>query len=200
MLRIGLTGGIGSGKTTVANLFADLGVPIIDTDEIARSLTHPAQPAYEQIVRSFGRGILDAGGEIDRARLRALVFNDVAQRRTLESILHPRIHAEVARRVAALTFPYCVIVVPLLIEAHFRDLVDRVLVVDCEEATQVQRVAARSALSETEIRAIMASQLSRAARLKHADDTIRNDAGLEALRAAVQQQHQQYLALAGVQA
>jgi dephospho-CoA kinase len=196
MLRIGLTGGIGSGKSTVAALFARHGVPVIDTDEIARLATRPGCPALDEIVRAFGPSMLNAAGELDRAALRRRVFTDPDERRQLEAILHPRIRFEVERQVAALKVPYCVIVVPLLIEVGFSDLADRVLVVDAEEGDQIARTRARSQLTETEVRRIMATQASRADRLKAAHDVIVNNADLAHLEHEVGRLHQRYLSLA----
>lgn len=196
MLRIGLTGGIGSGKSTVAGMFAEHGVPVIDADDIARELVVPHQPAYGKIIEAFGRAIVDGDGNIDRARLRQQVFDDPGLRRDLEAILHPRVREEIECRSEGLDAPYCVIVIPLLIEAEQRDLVDRVLVVDIEEEQQVLRVSARSELSEDEIRKIIAAQIDRDARLRYADDVILNDSDLESLKAKVDQLHKRYLSLA----
>lgn len=192
MLRIGLTGGIGSGKSTVAALFARHGAPIIDTDEISRALTAPGQPAAETIIRTFGPAVRDAAGALDRAALRELVFRDRSKRRLLEQILHPLIRREVERRLEGLHAPYVVIVAPLLIESGFTDLVDRILVVDAKEEDQIRRVQHRSGLSEAEIRRILAAQLDRQARLAHADDVIVNDADLAHLAQAVQRLDQAY--------
>jgi dephospho-CoA kinase len=195
MLRIGLTGGIGSGKSTVAALFAACGVPVIDTDEIAHHLVQPGGEALAEVVRAFGASMLAASGELDRAALRARVFADPAERRRLEAILHPRIRAEVAARVAALDANYCVIVVPLLLEAAFNDMVDRVLVVDTTEESQVARARARSGLAGEEVRRIMAAQASRAERLAAAHDVIRNDRDLAHLEREVARLHRLYLSL-----
>jgi dephospho-CoA kinase len=196
MLRIGLTGGIGSGKTTVAALFAGHGIPVIDTDEIARALAQPGQDAYVEIVRVFGAGILDTDRHIDRTQLGQLVFMDPAKRRQLEAILHPRIRAQVERQIQSLHAPYCIVVAPLLIEAGFADRTDRILVIDCDESQQLARVAARSTLNEAEIRRIMAAQLSRTERLQHADEVLENNGDLPRLEAEVRRLHARYLALA----
>ncbi len=196
MIRIGLTGGIGSGKSTAASMFAKRGLPVIDADEIARELVAPEQPAYREIVEAFGEGIVDQNGQIDRAHLRRLVFNDKTLRGRLEVILHPRVRAEIQRRLQHLDAAYCVIVIPLLIEAHQRDLVDRVLVIDVGEDVQLQRVAARGQLDEEEIRKIVAAQLSRGERLRHADDVVSNDGDLQSLEAQVALLHERYLSLA----
>jgi len=197
MLRIGLTGGIGSGKSTVAEMFARRGVPVIDTDAIARELSAPAGAGHAEIMRAFGASVLDASGNIDRARLRERVFRDAAARARLEAILHPRIRAEVERRVAGLAAEYCLLVIPLLFETDFIDLVDRVLVVDANEAEQIVRVQARSRLPRAEIEKIIAAQMGRAARAARAHDTIVNNADLAALEPQVESLHRRYRALAG---
>jgi dephospho-CoA kinase len=196
MLRIGLTGGIGSGKTTVADMFAGHGVPVIDADEIARALVTPYQPAYDEIIEAFGRAIVDDDGNIDRDKLRQLVFDNTQRRQELEAILHPRVRTEIHHRSLELDAPYCVIVIPLLIEADQLDLVERVLVVDLDEEKQVQRVGARSGLSEAEVRKIIAAQIERSERLRHADDVIENNADLASLEAQVEKLHRRYLTLA----
>jgi dephospho-CoA kinase len=196
MLRIGLTGGIGSGKSTVAALFATRGVPVIDTDEIAHRLSQPGQAAFDEIVRDFGAGILDENRRIDRNRLRERVFDNDDERRRLETILHPHIRAAAREKLAELSAPYCVLVVPLLIESGFQDLTDRILVVDAHENMQIQRTAARSGMSEAEIRKIMSAQASRAQRLQKADDVIDNNSDRKKLEAEVERIHQWYLSLA----
>jgi len=197
VLRIGLTGGIGSGKTTVAELFASRGVPVVDTDAIARELVRPGQPALREIVARFGTDVLNDSGHLDRARLRRRVFADATERKALESILHPRIRATVTERVAVLDSPYCIIVVPLLVESGYEEkMVDRVLVVDCREDQQISRVAARSQLSERQIRDIIEAQATRAERLQHADDVIVNDRDVASLEAEVANLHARYLELA----
>ena len=196
MLRIGLTGGIGSGKSSVAALLATRGVPIIDTDEIARQLTEPGQISFNEIVHTFGAAILDENHKIDRNKLREHVFNDINERRRLEAILHPRIRELVRKKLNELDAPYCIIVVPLLIESGFTELMDRILVVDTTENTQIQRTMARSGLSEPEIRNIMAAQASRAQRLQKADDVIENNADRKHLDAEVERMHRWYLTLA----
>jgi dephospho-CoA kinase len=186
MLRIGLTGGIGSGKSTVARLFAQLGVPVVDTDEIAHALTAPGRPAVDEIVRVFGPTVRGATGALDRAALRDLVFRNRSQRLLLESILHPLIRHEVERRLEVLGAPYAIIVAPLLIESGFTTLVDRTLVVDSSEEDQIRRVQLRNGLAEPEIRRILAAQLGRSARLAQADDVIVNDADMAHLVREVQ--------------
>ena len=199
-LVIALTGGIGSGKSSVANILAELGAAVIDTDEIAHDLTAAGQPGARAIAREFGAGYLDAGGALDRKRMRELVFSDAAAKQKLETLLHPMIRAEVANRIARVTAktssrpPYIVLVVPLLIETGaYRKLAQRVLVVDSDEQQQVARVVRRSQLTPAAVAAIMASQASREERLRHADDIVRNDGDLATLRASVEALHQKYL-------
>ncbi len=196
MVRIGLTGGIGSGKSTVAALFARHGAPVIDTDEIAHELLAPGQTAHAEIVAAFGGEILDTNGNIDRAQLRHRVFAEPAERKRLEAILHPRIRTETVRRLEGLHAPYCLVVVPLLIETGFTDLVDRVLVIDADDTLRIQRTKARSGLGEAEIRRIMASQASRQERLQSADDVITNNSDLAHLEREVARLHGVYSALA----
>ena len=172
---VGLTGGIGSGKTAVADAFAALGVEVVDTDALAHKLSAAGQPGFAAIRDAFGDGILRPDGEIDRAALRRLVFADAVARSRLEAALHPLIGAEAARRVEQWSGPYGLIVVPLLLERRgVRSIVDRVLVVDCPEEEQVRRVVARNALSPAEVHAIMATQLDRRQRLAAADDILDN--------------------------
>lgn len=196
MLRVGLTGGVGSGKSTVAALFAGHGVPVIDTDDIARTMVASGKPVHREIVSAFGQQVLNAAGEIDRARLREIVFHDVAERKRLESILHPRIRVDVIERMRAITTGYCLVVVPLLIEAGFTDLVDRILVVDADEDLCIARASARTGLGKSEIRAIQASQINRRERLRHADDVITNNTGSMHLEREVARLHSAYLTLA----
>lgn len=196
MLRVGLTGGIGSGKSTAAAFFAGHGVPVIDADEIARQLVTPGQAAYKQVLKTFGSGIVATNGKLDRDRLRHIVFADPEQRKRLEAILHPLVRREIQRQTQRLQTPYCIIVIPLLIEADQRDLVDRVLVIDTDETLQLQRVAGRSQLTEDEIRKIIGTQLSRNERLRYADDVILNNTDLAELRANVDTFHERYMALA----
>jgi dephospho-CoA kinase len=179
---VGLTGGIGSGKTAVADAFARLGVEVVDTDAIAHRLSAPGQPGFAAIRAALGEGALRPDGEIDRAALRRLVFADPDARDKLESALHPLIGAEAKKQAQQWIGPYGLIVVPLLLErGGLRSIVDRILVVDCPEDEQVARAVARSALAPSEVRAIMATQLGRAQRLAGADDVIDNSGPPEAI-------------------
>jgi dephospho-CoA kinase len=183
---VGLTGGIGSGKSAAADAFAALGAALVDTDAIAHELTGPGGAAMPALCEVFGPEVATADGALDRARMRALVFADPAARGRLEGVLHPLIRDISAQRCRAASSPYVILAVPLLVEAGgYRERCDRIAVVDCPETLQVARVMARSGLGETEVRAIMAAQASRAERLAAADDVIANDADLDSLRARV---------------
>jgi dephospho-CoA kinase len=196
MLTVGLTGGIGSGKSTVADCFAARGVPVIDTDVIARELTASEGPALEAIRVAFGESVMQADGALDRAALRRRVFADSGARRQLEAILHPLIHHRVECAREHVTAPFVLIVIPLLVETGgYRDMLDRVLAVDCPEALQIARVMARSGLELDEVRSILAAQATRAERLAAADDVIDNSGSQESLDAQVAALCQRYLAL-----
>ncbi|KAA0081562.1 dephospho-CoA kinase [Trinickia soli] len=199
MFAVGLTGGIGSGKTTVADLFATHGVAIVDTDVIAHRITAPGGAAMRLIAQAFGPQFVAPDGSLDRARMRALVFSDDAARARLEAITHPLIRAETEREREASAGPYVVIVVPLLVESGtWKSRVERILVVDCSVETQIARVMRRNAFSREQVLAIIARQATRDERLAAADDVIVNDnAPLEQLTQQVQRLHQRYLALAG---
>ncbi len=196
MLRVGLTGGIGSGKSTVARFFAEAGVPIIDTDEIAREVVTPGSPLLHQIASTFGTDLLRPDGSLDRSRLRRQVFTDSDKREQLESLLHPAIQKEMVRQASAVQAPYALLVIPLLVEKGWQRLVDRILVVDCPESIQLARTVARDDTDESEARAILASQASREERLAVADDIVTNDGSLDKLRQQVQDLNRFYLRLA----
>ena len=190
---VGLTGGIGSGKSTVADRFAARGIEVVDTDAIAHELTGPAGSAMAALAAAFGPGVVRPDGGLDRAAMRQLVFADPQARGRLEAILHPLIRQESAARCRAAASPYVILAIPLLVESGPQPgRYDRVLVVDCDQTVQVARVMARSGLSEAEVRAIMAAQASRAERLAAADDVIRNDSGMEFLESQVAELHKRY--------
>jgi len=192
---VGLTGGIGSGKSTVADMFAARGATIVDTDQIAHSLTAPHGPAMPAIVAAFGPEFADASGAMDRARMRSLVFADPGAKARLEAILHPMIRNASLAAAAAATGDYVMFAVPLLIESGtWRERVSRILAVDCPEQLQIARVMARNGLPEAQVRAIMAAQVSRDQRRAAADDIIVNDAGIDALAPQIERLHQLYLA------
>jgi len=194
-LRIGLTGGIASGKTTVANFFADLAVPVVDTDVIAREVVAKGAPALVQIRADFGDEVFDDDGMLDRKAMRRLVFSDDRKRRQLEGILHPRIREAAVAQVQAVTDPYVIIVVPLLVDSPMQTFMDRVLVVDCNEDVQLNRLLARDTENEEQARRMIAAQASRAERLAIADDVVQNDTDLDETRRRVAALHQQYLEL-----
>lgn len=194
---VGLTGGIGSGKSSAAEHLRHLGAGLIDTDEISHALGQPGQAGALAIARIFGEEYLQANGAMDRAKLRQRVFAEPGAKQQLEAAMHPLIHAEVLRRLHAdWQTPYIVLAVPLLVESErYLQIVDRVLVIDCPTELQVARVIARNGLAEPEVRAIIAQQASRAARLHHADDVIVNDEGLDKLQVNVEQLHWKYVQL-----
>ncbi len=194
MLRIGLTGGIGSGKTVVSDRFRQLGAAVIDTDEIAHQLTTPGAPAVQEIAREFDPGIVQ-NGVLDRNVLRERVFNDSAARKKLEAILHPRIREEVNHKLKALAVPYCVIVVPLLIETGFQDLVDRVLVIQAPTEKRLDWLAQRNGFSRTHVEKILSAQASDQERAAIADDLLCNDGTIDVLLRQVDELHRRYMEL-----
>lgn len=196
MLVIGLTGGIGSGKSTVTELFTQLTVPVIDTDIVSRDVVLPNSPAMKEIKAAFGEHYVKADGRLDRDAMRQLVFNDEQAREKLEAILHPRIRKLVWVWVEQQQAPYCIVVVPLLFERGWSEYFDRILVVDAEEDVQIERTMHRDHLSKEEVKAIMRSQISRQQRLEAADDIIKNHLKEADLQRQVQQLHQNYLKLA----
>ena len=194
--RVGLTGGIASGKSTVADVFADLGVPVIDTDVIAREVVAPGKPALDEICSRFGNAMIDGTGHLDRAAMRQLVFADDAARRDLEAILHPRIGAETRRQSEDANGPYQIIVVPLLTESALLEFVDRVLVVDCDEEVQIQRLLSRDTETTEQARRILAAQANRSERLSIADDVIDNNGDLSSLKRSIIELDRMYRRLA----
>ena len=197
-LRVGLTGGIASGKSTVSDFFAGLGVPVIDTDVISRQVVEPGEPALDEILKRFGESIMTAAGALDRRALRKLIFDDETARHDLEAILHPRIGAEVRRQSEAAGGTYQMIVVPLLVGSELLEFVDRVLVVDCDESVQIERLLARDTETVEQARNILKAQASRSERLAIADDVVLNDGTLDSTRAQVAALNQRYRGLAAV--
>src|SRR5215472_3702810 len=187
--RVGLTGGIASGKSTAAKFFGALGVPIIDTDQLARDVVEPGQPPLERLVERFGGSILTPDGHLDRPALRNIVFSDPKARADLEALTHPAIGAAVQARSAAAGGPYQILVIPLLVEKNLGSQLDRVLVVDCSEELQIRRLQARDGSTLEQARAILSVQASRVARVKAAHDVITNDRDIGALRDRVAELH-----------
>jgi len=192
---VGLTGGIGSGKSTVANLFSRQGIEIIDADEISRTLVKTGSPVLEAIIKHFGSSITDAERNLDRKQLRELVFADNAEKEWLENLLHPLVRQEIQRQVAASSSQYVIIVVPLLLESENYSDVDRILVIDVTEDVQLERIKKRDGSSETLARSIMDAQMKRERRLESADDVISNNSGIDSLEKQVKNLHNQYLQL-----
>ena len=195
-LVLGQTVGLGSGKSTVANGFSALGVPVIYTDKLARELVEPGQPALDEIISTFGSKAISADGQLDRDYMRQLIFTDNSRKSQLEAILHPRIRQRVRALLADIRSPYCIVVIPLLLETGQTDLVDRILVVDAPEKEQLTRVAARDSLSDNAIKAIIRSQVDRNTRLAAADDIIVNDRGMSELTGHIRKLHRHYMDIA----
>jgi dephospho-CoA kinase len=195
-LKIGLTGGIGSGKTAASDYLAHLGAEVIDTDQLSRELVEPGQPALDEITQTFGVSVLDDHGRLDRASLREIVFNDPEARERLEAILHPRIREAMMHRADGSTAHYVVFVIPLMVETGQKDLVDRVLVIDAPVALQRQRAASRDGTDPEAIDHILAAQCDRQTRLAAADDVVVNDGSLETLHRRIKELHARYLDLA----
>ena len=196
VFRVGLTGGIASGKSTAAKFFGALGVPILDSDQIARDVVEPGQPPLERLVARFGASILTPDGHLDRPALRDIVYSDPKAREDLEALTHPAIGAALEARSATAGGPYQILVIPLLVEKHLGSQVNRVLVVDCDEALQIRRLRARDGSTPEQAQAILDAQVSRSTRLKAADDVIANDADMSAVSAQVKALHARYLELA----
>ncbi len=190
---VGLTGGIGSGKSTVGNLFSALGVPVIDTDAIARELVKPGQPGLKRIVACFGKQVLHANGSLDRTRLRKIVFENPNDRSNLEQILHPLIRDELRRQRRYIEAPYCILEIPLLLECDWRDEVNRILVVDLPESLQIERTLARGGIDRRRVEQIVATQVERSERLAAADDVVTNEGDRALLEKKVEQLHRMYL-------
>jgi dephospho-CoA kinase len=197
-VRIGLTGGIASGKSTVEQRFMELGVPVINADDSSRAVVERGQPGLAAVVARFGAGILTPQGDLDRRALRSLIFSDATGRKDLETLLHPLIRADMERRSSQASGPYVILSIPLLVEADARGRWDRILVIDADESLQLARLMSRDAVSEAEARATLAAQASRAARLAAADDVLENSGTVADLRQAVDRLHRHYLELAGV--
>jgi dephospho-CoA kinase len=194
--RVGLTGGIASGKSTAAGFFAVLGVPILDSDRIAREVVEPGQPPLDRLIERFGPSILTPDGRLDRPALRNIIFSDPKARADLEALTHPAIGAAMEARSAEAGGPYQILVIPLLVEKNLSSHVDRVLVVDCDEALQISRIHGRDGSSHEQAEAILRAQAPRATRLKAADDVIHNDADIDSVRKQVTALHARYLKLA----
>ena len=196
MLTIGLTGGIGSGKSTAARIFKELGVPVFDTDKIARDLVNPGQPALQEIRKTFGDAVFNPDGSLNRLELKKLIFNDEPSRKKLEAILHPRIREQLLHDIRHCNALYCIAVIPLLIEHHWQTLVDRVLVVDVPESLQLARACERDELPGDVILSIIRSQVGRDTRLAAADDIINNEKEPDELRQQILALHHRYTLLA----
>ncbi len=193
MFRVGLTGGIASGKTTVAALFTDLGAGLVDTDRVAREVVAAGEPGLEAIVEAFGADILLDSGDLNRSALRAIAFGDPDERRKLEALLHPLIRARTLAQLETLEAPYAVVVVPLLVETDFAQFVDRVLVVDCPRELQLERLVRRDQISAADAEAILAAQVDRETRSAHADDILDGSQSLPMTRERVGILHTDYL-------
>ncbi|MFJ2333127.1 dephospho-CoA kinase [Pseudomonas helleri] len=196
---LGLTGGIGSGKSAAAEHFASLGVHVVDADHAARWVVEPGRPALAEIAKHFGDDVLQADGQLNRSALRSLIFSDPQERQWLEALLHPLVREEIAQNLAQAQSPYAILVSPLLIEAGQHKTTQRVLVIDAPQALQIQRTLLRDNTSEEQVQAILKAQASREERLRHADDVLVNDTDLNALKSEVERLHHFYLTLHGGQ-
>ncbi len=195
VLKIGLTGGIGSGKSTAAKYFAKLNIPVIDADKITHKLLEPNSIVYKKIVAHFGKSFLTDKKTLDRAKLSQVIFNNKKERAWLEKLIHPRVRAEMGKHAKSLKAPYCIMAIPLLFETRFLPKLDRILVIDCPKNTQIKRTRARSRHTIKQIQAIIASQISRKERLKRANDIITNSSTLTELKKTVKKWHNYYLSL-----
>jgi len=193
-LIVGLTGGIGSGKTVASDHFAELGVPVIDTDVVARSIVQPGQPTLDTLIEVFGNGILQGDGQLDRNALRKLAFSNPENKAMLDDITHPAIRAEALKQIASVAYPYCIVVVPLLTaDSPFAQMMQRTLVIIAERKTKIERVKKRSGLSHNEVEKIMGAQLSDRERLAFADDVIDNNHAITHVKFEVDKLHEKYL-------
>ncbi len=197
VLRIALTGGIGSGKSTVASIFQEIGAPVIDSDVISRNIVKPGKPCFKTIINEFGADLLTNEGILDRCKLRNIIFNDENAKKKLEGILHPVIYQEIKEQISTVDFPYCLIVVPLLIETQAMDHFDRILLVDIPEHLQIKRAVDRDKISSKIVEKIIKTQASRKQRLIYANDTIDNNVNIEELDKTVHRLHDKYLKLSG---
>jgi dephospho-CoA kinase len=195
MHKIGLTGGIGSGKTTVAQFFADLKVPVIDADAVVHELLQNETLIFKKIIAHFGKNFLTSSGELNRVLLRKLIFSDVKAKKWLENLLHPIVYKIMLERANKVKSPYCILVIPLLLETEGFKVVDRVLVVEAAEKSRIDRVVSRDKTTKDQVKNIIASQVDKDARIKKADDVIYNDGTLEELHTKVMELHEKYLRL-----
>ncbi|MGR8997554.1 MAG: dephospho-CoA kinase [Gammaproteobacteria bacterium] len=195
MLKVGLTGGIGCGKSTVARIFSQLNIPVIDADEIAHRLVDAGQPALAQIQQEFGADVIGPDGSLNRKKLKELIFSDLKQKQKLESIIHPLVYQAIQAELKLLTAPYCIICIPLLFETNMSHFVDRILVVDCAVEIQIERVRSRDNLTVERIQSIIDSQASRTFRIEKADDLIDNSDTDDKLAEHVKKLHNLYLSL-----
>jgi len=196
MLRIGLTGGIGTGKSAACRIFTELGIPVIDADQLSREVVAPGEPALAAITRLFGDSVLHADGSLNRARVRERIFAEPALRHQLEALLHPLIKQRLLSQAEACQAPYVILAIPLLLEAGWQELVDRILVIDAPVELQIARTLHRDGISRAQAEAIVASQMAREVRLTRADDIVINDCDFQHLRDQIHNLHQRYLQMA----
>jgi len=192
VLKIGLTGGIGSGKSTVCKIFSEFGVPVIDADIIANSLVRPGMPALEEIAKTFGKELISNDGTLDRKKIRDQIFANETERKKLEDILHPAVYKEISVQVENINSKYCIVAIPLLLETDASKTVDRILVIDVPRELQSQRASNRDKTNKSDIDAIIDSQISRDDRLAAADDIINNEGDIESLHSQVSDLHEYY--------
>jgi len=194
-LSIALTGGIGSGKSSVSSIFEQLGAPVIDADMISQEITSSNMPCFKKIIEEFGSDILTDEGEINRLKLSNIIFNDNSKRIKLEKIIHPEVFKKINTKILLINYPYCLVVIPLLVETKTMSYFDRVLVIDSDENKQIERVLKRDKISKKLLSNIMETQINRAERLKYADDIIENNGKIKSLNKTVKALHQKYLAI-----